>query len=194
MPTSVDVTAVCRVVVATLLVVSVAGKLADRGYDARELLAGAWPKTRGVSTWIVAAILVLELSSALMLFVSMTAGAGAALAAAIGLGGAFMILVARQRGYEGSCGCFGALDRSQAGPIQVTRVASLFVLGMSILVLANIVQNGRINVPEMITGVGLGIIWLIVFGAAEAIARVGATTNRLKGRQLSGGQGGGSRA
>lgn len=192
MPANLDITVLCRIAVATLLAVSVLGKVADRGRDARALLVGAWPKTHAFGSWVIVATAALELSSLVMLLVPTTASAGGALAASIGLGGAGAIVVARRRGYDGSCGCFGAFDRSQVGLIHVIRAASLFVIGISVAVLANIEHTGGINAPEMIAGVGLGILWLIVFSAAEAIAAVGAATNRLKSQQPSSGQVGGS--
>lgn len=194
MLTSVDVIAVCRVALAALLTVSVAGKIANRGFDTRELMAGAWDNSRGAGAWIVTAIVGVELSSALMLLASMTAGTGGTLAAAIGLGGAVTIIVARRRGYEGSCGCFGALDRSRAGLTQVLRAASLFLMGTYIAAVADIGRIAPTNLPSVITGVGLAIIWLIVFGGAEAIANVGVTTSRLKAQQVVAGSKGGSRA
>ncbi len=163
-----------RVLLALVLAVAGAGKLADRA-GAREAVTGF-----GVPEPLAAPVANLlpwvELAAALLLIPSVTQPAGAALALALML--AFSAAIARSiaRGEAPDCHCFGALHSEPAGPR--TLVRNLLLGAGAAVALAS---GPGTSATRWLAGLSGGWLAALVLGVALAatLATAGSLASRL---------------
>lgn len=164
---------VLRLVLATVLAVAGAAKLADRpggraavsGFGVPAPLAGP----------IAAALPLVELAAAVLLIPSLSARAGAALALLLLL--AFSAAIARSiaRGEAPECHCFGALHSEPAGPRTLAR--NLVLAAAAAVVLAG---GPGASATAWLAGLDAGWVTALLLGLALAGAITGAATAGLR--------------
>lgn len=115
-----------RLVLAAVLLVAAAGKLADRR-GSREAVA-AFGVPVAVAGPVAALLPLVEGLAAALLLPASTATAGAALALALMAAFSLGIFLALARGERPDCHCFGALHSTPAGPAALGRNAGLGAL------------------------------------------------------------------
>lgn len=177
MAVPVSLSVVLQTALATIFVASTAVKLGARSDGLVQLVAAALttpPHKIRALHFLVAPV---EALCAVMLLVPRTANAGAFLAAGIGVVATMVLVAANHNGYRGPCGCFGIADHAPVGITHLVRSLSLLAVAAGA-----IIAGGRptaFDLPSSVSGVAVGIVWLVIFAFARVIGGVLRTSTSV---------------